>query len=451
MSSIEKYSFIKVNEQIEPGVFEKKYYCKDPQGLPFIVGNEFMSKINGGLRVEQTAINYLSDTLLLLTCFIHQTPVVSYLSPTKELQKEIRKIIQDDFGWHVRDNRYGNLIIEHPEFDKNTGVDLSTIKIKTLQNRIISWKVFYDFLIDEKYYQYLNPFSWTINKTKGTNTYTPMMPPRSGMTLPQKRRHWETNTYFCIKETEWELKFIDDPSLDSIILSNAQGKGVHLAIRIILRILFEGGPRIHEVVTITIGDWRSIKGSNIGAKGINKGDRNARVKIIHWNVITERMIHNYINHERMEFDTFHRSLDELPDKEPLFINKFGRPITCNGFYKHFRAICKRANVALTVHQIRHWFVTSRLRHIYELVEPSRIGAYKTKFQKYMCWKSAETMKIYDHYLGRVSDEELFDVFDREYSPKTSHINQEKGISNLTPEAIARNLEFQKFLDQSFDE
>lgn len=442
---IDKYRIITINEGLDSGLFEKKYFCVDPEGLPFLLGNGFITYVQSHTWAEQTPINYMNDTFILLNYFYYQNPSFSYLSPTDEVRKKIKVFIQKESGWHTKPHRNGNFIIKTSEIDQITGENLSRIKLSTLHNRIISWKIFYEFLIENHHYEFENPLKWTIPNPKNPARFAPVMPPKSGMTLPQRKNYWGVDTFFCVVDGEWQPRFIDDPDLPTKLLTQT----MDTTTKIILRILFEGGPRIHEVLFLSIGDWRKMNKQVIGIQAISKGSHHDKVKMIHWGQITQRMISHYINNERRILDKRRRAEEDLSDYEPLFLNHRGNRVSRIGFYKNFKRICENANTHLTVHQIRHWFVTSKLRRIYNFVEKKERESYKEKFRLYMGWSSKETITIYDHFLGQINDEELYEIFDREYMPKNTEINQNKLQNELKPEAIERNRQFLKFLNQDF--
>jgi hypothetical protein len=441
---------IKVDEEIQQGLFETKYYCHDPDGLPFTEGNRFIEWVNTHTTTEKTALNYIKDTFMLISYFASIPNPVSHLSPPDEIRKAVKKYIENELGWHVKPHRDGNYVIERREVNRQTGEVLAKILPKTLQNRIHSWKEYYRFLIEEeKSYQGENPFSWKIKKDGFSNVFIPTMPPRSGMSLP-KKRHWETNTFFCVVEDDWEPHIIGDPHLANIVIDSANKSDP--VYKIILRILFEGGPRVHEVLSLNVGDCRKVYGKTIGARAINKGSGMERVKTIHWTPQTERMIRNYINTDRKKFDHLHRGIVDLPDHSPLFINRAGNRITYGGFYRQYRKICDRAQIKLTTHQIRHSFVTNFLRKLNETVPLAYRESYRRKFIKYMNWRNAETIEVYDHYLGEISDEELHEVIDQKFvmQEQTQAINS-NSPKELSPEIKKQLEEFQKFLSQEIND
>ena len=449
MYAIKRYGVIKVETEIEQGLYETKRYCYDPSGLPFHIGNGFIDHKTAETSGELTVQNYLNDTLMLLSYFADEKNQIDFLAPCKEIRAAAKKYIESELGWQVKLHRNGNFIIERPKFDKATNQTIAKIRASTLRNRLKSWKDFYKFLIEiEKIYDFENPFDWTLYKNP-TSNFHPTMPPESGMSLPNKRRHMDVNSYFCVIGDDWEPVFIDDPELPSKLYSILHN--FDQVYRCILHVLFESGCRKHEALNISIGDCRDKNPTELGVKSISKGSFNVKVKHLNWSVSTERMIRNYINHERRKHDHFHRNIDELEAHEPLFINRNGNRITPGGFYKQFRNICSKAKIAVTVHQIRHWFVTTNLQKINELPDKSKRQDFRRKFIRYMGWRNRETIKVYDHYLGDISDEELHDIFNREYKPNTMTMRRMYGEPELTPEEIAKVTEFQKFLNQEFDD
>lgn len=72
----------------------------------------------------------------------------------------------------------------------------------------------------------------------------------------------------------------------------------------------------------------------------------------------------YINKERKQFDEPQRKFDNLPDETPMFLTELGTSFSYPAWYYHWDNAMKQCEIKLNPHKTRHWFVTSRLREIY---------------------------------------------------------------------------------------
>ena len=75
------------------------------------------------------------------------------------------------------------------------------------------------------------------------------------------------DTYFCLVGDEWRPRLIDDPNLPRCFVPQF----AHRRDQLVVRILFESGARIGEVLALTVGDWRHF-GLQPRATATNKGD-----------------------------------------------------------------------------------------------------------------------------------------------------------------------------------
>jgi integrase len=78
--------------------------------------------------------------------------------------------------------------------------------------------------------------------------------------------------------------------------------------QIVVRMAYESGARIREILRLTVGDWRK-RGGKQEAWGFSKGSHGRRVKVIRWSAETSRMCHLS--------DKIYRFLDKLPRRQAL--------------------------------------------------------------------------------------------------------------------------------------
>jgi len=117
----------------------------------------------------------------------------------------------------------------------------------------------------------------------------PKMPPESGIEEPQHKR--SSDNYFRLVDKEWVPEPIDDPTLHLQLLSGFEQAKISRRDQIVIRMAYESGERITELLTLTVGDW-SKRGGKQEATACNKGSHGRRVKII-------------------RFDAFHRTFAKI--------------------------------------------------------------------------------------------------------------------------------------------
>src|SRR5258708_36113721 len=96
----------------------------------------------------------------------------------------------------------------------------------------------------------------------------PKMPPESGIEEPQRKR--TSDNYFRLVDKEWIPEPIDDPALHFRLIGGFERANVSRRDQIIIRMAYEAGARISELLTLTVGDWRKLGGKQ-EATACNKG------------------------------------------------------------------------------------------------------------------------------------------------------------------------------------
>ncbi|MFC0472491.1 hypothetical protein ACFFHM_18900 [Halalkalibacter kiskunsagensis] len=70
---------------------------------------------------------------------------------------------------------------------------------------------------------------------------------------------------------------------------------------------------------------------------------------------------------------------------------------------------KKCEMKFNPHKTRHWFITSRLREIYQTSNTeAEIKQKKNELIKYIKWKDEETIKVYEHYFDEESHRKAHD-------------------------------------------
>jgi integrase len=204
----------------------------------------------------------------------------------------------------------------------------------------------------------------------------------------------------------------------------------HAAAReaVILRILLESGARVSEVLGLTAGGLRRAHNPKIGidvaALVRNKGEHAER-KPIWCSVETREQLRRYIARERSELDSQGRTkLEQLGDDDPIFLSRRKRQLEYSGFCSVFKRLLARAQQhfapmpgrpdalqiglpTITPHTIRHLHTTFRVKKVRELFSSSaeRERALEALVSD-LGWRSAETLKTYDHAITRSELKEL---------------------------------------------
>jgi integrase len=223
----------------------------------------------------------------------------------------------------------------------------------------------------------------------------PRMPQRSG--VEKMDQYFTSDNYFKVVNDEWKPQPIDDPELHETLLEGFKMVPFNLRDQIIVRMAYESGARIREILRLTVSDWRKL-GSNTEAWAFSKGSHGRRVKKIRFSSDTARMLLSYVNTERSKVDQRHRRLVALDDAAPLFLSGRGNPFDYDSFKKRWYKLCDVLEIDLNIHALRHWYVTQRIRMISETAKkPGDIDLGKEALVRYMAWRRPETLQVYKHY------------------------------------------------------
>jgi integrase len=250
----------------------------------------------------------------------------------------------------------------------------------------------------------------------------PRMPQRSGVEEPRHR--FLSDNYFKLVHETWQPHPIDDPQLHRLLHRGFPHAGMTLRDQLVVRIAYESGARIREILRLTIGDWRK-RGGKQEAWAFSKGSHGWRVKVIRWSAETSKMLLAYVNTERMAIDCQSRRLAALNDGDPLFLSRRGNPYDYDGFKKHWYKLCAVLQLDLNIHALRHWFVTQEIRLICETAkEPGDIERGKEDLVRYMAWRSPETLQCYEHYFDALRHAELQDRLHTRWAEDTARYARE---------------------------
>ncbi len=241
----------------------------------------------------------------------------------------------------------------------------------------------------------------------------PRMPQRSGVEEPRHR--FLSDNYFKLVHETWQPQPIDQ---------GFRPAGLCLRDQLVVRIAYESGARIREILRLTVGDWRK-RGGKQEAWAFSKGSHGRRVKVIRWSAETSRMLLAYVNTERLALDRQSRRLDALDEGDPLFLSRRRNPYDYDSFKKHWYKLCAVLQLDLNIHALRHWFVTQEIRLICETAkEAGDIERGKEDLVRYMAWRSPETLQCYEHYFDSVRHADLQDRLHARWAEETARYAQE---------------------------
>jgi integrase len=232
------------------------------------------------------------------------------------------------------------------------------------------------------------------------------MPPRSGVDPPFGIRL--SANYFRCMDNEWIPRTIDDPDFPHVVYSAGKEYGWGLLDLCVVRILFESGARISEVLDLTALDWSVSQFLN-QFTARNKGSFGVRTKRLVVSPATAKLCRKYFDddrdgrrahdRQRLALNDLAKLAPEALEKIPLFLNDRGKPMKAKIFRRgHWAPALKVAGIHASPHLARHWFVTNALRTIEKTAkDEGEIVRRKGELVQYMAWRTAErTLKAYEH-------------------------------------------------------
>jgi site-specific recombinase XerD len=277
---------------------------------------------------------------------------------------------------------------------------------------------FYDHLISSDGYGYANPllqeqmdqirtdlrngYRQAVRSVEGRDP----MPSLSGVDPPFGIR-LSANFFRCV-DREWIPRTIDDPDFPHLVYSAGKEFGWGLRELCVVRMLFESGARISEILDLTAQDWSVSQFMNQFVAR-NKGSFEIRTKRLVVSSATAKLCRRYFDDEtegRRAHDRRGLTLNDLEklDAEalgrvPLFLTDRGTPMRAKIFRRgHWTPALRAAGIHASPHLARHWFVTNALRMIEKTSkDENETLRRKAELVQYMDWRTAErTLKAYEH-------------------------------------------------------
>ncbi|MES5844488.1 MULTISPECIES: site-specific integrase [unclassified Bacillus cereus group] len=373
---------------------------------------------------ESTALSYLQCLLPFLTWLNkhsnYQGKRVQWNDFPEAIRVAVEDYLMDEMACKIR------------EKDSFRFVNRSNKSPNTVHRFLSALKSFYKSLITLKQYGYSNPLidSHAIlddykRNTEGIGENKPRMPAEAGTENPILHRRL-TDSYFKLINEEWQPKIIEDPLLYHKVKQAGNQVNWSLREKVIVRMLFETGARASEVIELTIGDYRSRK-SFEEVSTFNKGSYRRRVKFLRFSKDTAKLLFHYINQERKKFDPLNRDFDSLPNDAPMFLTERGTSLSYQTWYPHWNKVMHMMDIRLNPHKIRHWFVTTSIREIYNVSKTdTEIQQRKHELIKYMKWKQKETIEVYEHHFDEERHRSFHDnMFMHIVEQEKNYIKQQK--------------------------
>nr|WP_205516776.1 site-specific integrase [Paenibacillus sp. SYP-B3998] len=379
---------------------------------------------------ESTALSYL-NILEPYFCWLKNKSLfqgarVDWTNAPLAIKSAIKQYLQKELGCKVRDQ------------DSHEKVFLTNKSKKTVNHFLSAIKAFYKAMIKLGLYDHPNPL---VNldllgqniEISGDRKNRQRMPQLAGTEEPISYRK-VTDSYFKIINDEWVPEIISDWDLPYKIYNAGEKSNWQLRDEVITRFMFETGARISEILDLTIGDYRNRLDKH-EFSAYNKGSFKRRTKFIRISPETLKLLIRYINVERPKYANNPIKFDKLPDDEFIFISQRGGRYQYTAFYNNWTKIIGFAGIKLNPHKARHWFVTSRLRGIYESSSSkAEIEEKKKQLIGYMKWRDSETINVYEHMYDEEKYRDIHEQMIQTYSFREKEYLKNKKMNK--PTAVA---------------
>lgn len=377
----------------------------DGSGTPHLPLTVYYHELQRSLA-DGTAKTYLTALLPYFTYLVtdswRRERQDCWESPPEAVRESVRDFLVEHLSCKAQPRETYQLVV------------LTGKSPKTVHVFLCALKQFYHLARRKEWYPYAHPltdpaasFIADIEaEERRVAGLRPRMPQQSGVEDP--RPVFVSDNYFKLVHDTWQPQPIDDPHLHRLLHQGFQAAGLCLRDQLVVRIAYESGARIREILRLTIGDWRK-RGTKQEAWAFSKGSHGRRIKVIRWGAETTRMLLAYVNTERSANDHGQRRFEALDETDPLFLSSRGNPYDYDSFKKHWYKLCHVLNIDLNIHALRHWFVTQEMRFICETAKaPGDIERGKEDLVRYMAWRSPETLKCYEHYFDEIRHADLQD-------------------------------------------
>jgi integrase len=440
------------------------YQVVRDDGLPDVTLSLFASELMKSLSPASVPV-YMREVLALFNWALSDATLQRHqwrmLGPVVEVRNIIREYLTVAANCKLtyRADRTGVKVTYIGETQE------TRINVRIL---LAALRRFYDHLIWSKIYSPPNPllhaemdrvtqelrakYRRAVNEMEGRDP----MPAMSGVDPPSGIR-LSANFFRCV-EREWVPKTIDDPDFPHLVYKAGKEYGWKLRELCVVRILFEGGGRISEVLDLTALDWSTSQFLN-QFQARNKGSFGVRTKRFVVSSATAKLVRRYFDDDiggRRAHDRQGLCLADLSKmdtaelgKVRLFLTTRGGPVNPRSFRSdYWNPALRAAGIVAPPHLARHWFVTNALRTIERTAkDQNEMVRRKAELVQYMAWKTAErTLRAYEHV---VRDSDFIDTTLRSIHKAMKQREQQvqKDPSLLAQFATAESQEASKELDE----
>jgi integrase len=316
----------------------------DGEGKPHLPLTRFYDHIVRGMS-DGAARTYLNALLpyfrYLSTDEWRQRRGDQWNSPPEAVQQSVRDYLVDSLACKVRcRSTYEQVFL--------TARSPSTVHVF-----LCALKLFYQMMRRTQWYPYPHPLLDSVahvlreieqEQIQAEHQHA-RMPQESGVEEPRAPRSSEND--FRVVEDEWVAQSIDNPNLHAQLVGGFKQAQTSLRDQIVIRIAYESGARIGEILPLTVGDWRQ-RGMKQEALACSKGSRGRRIKTIRFHMTTAKMLREYINTDRARLDQTYRRLDELSNTDPLFLSQRRKPYSYEAFKPHWYRLCTMLKIDLNI-------------------------------------------------------------------------------------------------------
>jgi hypothetical protein len=214
--------------------------------------------------------------------------------PPAIVRQAVEEYLVDRLGCHVDQHRLGFNLVSR-----------SAVSPHTVHVFLSALKLFYRIMRTQHLYEASHPLidalvlnaADALDRVIHAEGRPQPMPLVSGVQIPPTPpRHRLSANYFRLRAAEWVPHAIDDPSFPRRIL--AAGRRLPswtLRDECVVRLLFETGGRIGEVVGLSVGDW-AAEGLAMRARAFDKGSRGERMKVLRFRPGTAKLLRRYVGY-----------------------------------------------------------------------------------------------------------------------------------------------------------
>jgi site-specific recombinase XerC len=382
----------------------------DATGLPVFFLSEWYRR-KKAFDTGRTPETYL-EMLLPWAGFLLQKKY-AWNAPPERVRAYLIEFLRQDVGCQIGPAPEDGYLVE------TTGA--SPLSKSSLGVLLAALTSLYDVLADASCYRYQNPMRSerlaALKREHLRHVKNAGAPDHAGIRSETHRETYQAYPTTFLRQKRgkiWEPEVIMEPDA----VQQRMRKTIDFMIQhatfqrdqIVLLLLRQTGARLSEIVEMTIGGWRSARhGGRALVK--NKGSHGREEKLVYFSDVIEEQLQKYIRTERATCDPQGRKqLDQLNDRDPLFLTEDGRPYTRSSFYYHWRKLfepaqkqfSKQDRVEFSPHDIRHLRVSRAITKIKrdakgdkEIEEELTDG-----FWRLMGWRSRDTMDIYTHVFSK---------------------------------------------------